>query len=611
MGRAATWASRDRNGVGRVPGALVVCALLWGFSAISVGAQAGAAPPPALRVADGGSAFQEDQRMNSLTLQFGTDAFAAHNRFGSAFTSSAQGQMQSAIDGGVSTGSTSMLLEMLGLGDLTGTNAPTLAVGVVNGAPVVDAGNPTGYNGNSDLDWWYTPSASDLDANGVPKVQLSGSIASNALTATGGTLTFAPAPLGSGPLTMSSVYLAATVDGSSAPLESTNYFPPGHVPSEQIPPDLVSFTSMSAGHLRGDISAASLAQAPVPAPLLGTGTFKCTAGYTASNSLLDVLVSGCTNGFGIRLVNATQPDAAAAVVGAGGPYTLVPGASHVVTSCKDKNGSAVTLAPCLSAAAYSAYFTFTTDRVIVPPPPSLDLTETAIGNPPTTQTIGTKFSVTDSTLDDGSSASTVTTQTRYYLSLDATKDAADVLLVGTRSVGPLAPSATSSGSTRVTIPKVPTDHYFVLACSDDTAVAIEANETNNCMASTTTILVTVPDLVVAALDDPPASAGAGSSFLEGASTVNNGNGSARASTTRFYLSVDKKKNAGDALLTGTDPVGVLAPGAYEYSTNLLTIPSGTTAGTYYLLACADDLRKVKESNEKNNCTPSYSTVVVT
>jgi subtilase family serine protease len=40
------------------------------------------------------------------------------------------------------------------------------------------------------------------------------------------------------------------------------------------------------------------------------------------------------------------------------------------------------------------------------------------------------------------------------------------------------------------------------------------------------------------------------------------------------------------------------------------IPSATPPGAYYLLACADDMEAVAESNETNNCIASSSTVQV-
>jgi len=40
------------------------------------------------------------------------------------------------------------------------------------------------------------------------------------------------------------------------------------------------------------------------------------------------------------------------------------------------------------------------------------------------------------------------------------------------------------------------------------------------------------------------------------------------------------------------------------------IPTGAAAGTYYLLGCDDDTGGVPETDEKNNCIASGTTVVV-
>jgi hypothetical protein len=50
---------------------------------------------------------------------------------------------------------------------------------------------------------------------------------------------------------------------------------------------------------------------------------------------------------------------------------------------------------------------------------------------------------------------------------------------------PLMSAGTSnSGSRSVTVPtKIPSGSYFLIACADDTALAEESNETNNCRAS--------------------------------------------------------------------------------------------------------------------------------
>jgi hypothetical protein len=85
--------------------------------------------------------------------------------------------------------------------------------------------------------------------------------------------------------------------------------------------------------------------------------------------MLDVLVGGCSYFF-FTIISATQPDqidATAPAAGAGGPYSLTADSNNVVNGCTDGSGASVDLPTCLQAAAYSAYFQFTTDRVIGKP----------------------------------------------------------------------------------------------------------------------------------------------------------------------------------------------------------------------------------------------------
>ena len=64
------------------------------------------------------------------------------------------------------------------------------------------------------------------------------------------------------------------------------------------------------------------------------------------------------------------------------------------------------------------------------------------------------------------------------------------------------------------------------------------------------------------------------------------------------------------LLTPDRPVPALAEDEQSWGTFTGTIPGGTAAGTYYLLACADDAGVIAESNEGNNCRASATTVQV-
>jgi hypothetical protein len=118
------------------------------------------------------------------------------------------------------------------------------------------------------------------------------------------------------------------------------------------------------------------------------------------------------------------------------------------------------------------------------------------------------------------------------------------------------------------------------------------------------------DLKVTAVSNPPGSVAQGGSFDVTETTKNVGTGPAGASTTRYYFSLDKTTSATDVLLTGSRAVSALAPGATSKGTVGVTVPVTTPLGTYYLLACADDLHVVKESKEGNNCRPSGRTTEI-
>lgn len=323
-----------------------------------------------LDACDGSCAFEQSQRANWFKVQFTADAFCSVNRFGSAFPILSRSVFQQAIDARVADGSFSLLFAFLGLADPKGPNGSTFSLGVLNGTPKAGAG----YDGKSDLDWWYTPAAGTLDANKSPVSKLAAQIAMGAVSATGSKLLL---PLLSAtPLSVSSVKLRLPVGASSKPLASSGA-PPGHLSAEHLSPALTSFasggtqTDAGAGELCGDLSAASLKTEPIPPDYLSTGATPCAQGYTDSNTFLDVLVSGCTvaaGPFATPVLNATQPDAVDPNVtnpGSGGPYKLVANVAHVVNVCRDKNNASVNLANCLAAAAYSSAFKLATDRVII------------------------------------------------------------------------------------------------------------------------------------------------------------------------------------------------------------------------------------------------------
>src|SRR5215468_3372653 len=132
-------------------------------------------------------------------------------------------------------------------------------------------------------------------------------------------------------------------------------------------------------------------------------------------------------------------------------------------------------------------------------------------------------------------------------------------------------------------------------------------------STTTQVNPLQPDLVESSASMSPASpvVAPGNSFSVTDVARNAGAAASGTSTTRYYLSLDGVKNAGDTLLSGTRTVPGLAVAATSSGTVTVTVPSTTAVNTYFLLACADDLGAVAENNEGNNCVVASGAVTVT
>ncbi len=356
--------------------------------------------------------------------------------------------------------------------------------------------------------------------------------------------------------------------------------------------------------------------APVRAP--GT-TFSVTdtaqnAGAVASGasttryylSLDGVKSAGDTLLTGSRAV----PALAAGLTSSGTVTVTIPAATplntYVLIACADDlNGVVETNDGNNCTAASSGAVTVTRP----------DLRETTAATTPAApaRAPGTTFSVTDTAQNIGAVASAAST-TRYYLSLDGVKNAGDTLLTGSRVVPALGAGLTSSGTVTVTIPTTtPLNTYLLLACADDLNGVVESAEGNNCVAASSgSVTVTRPDLVEDEVSNPPATKARGTTFTVMDTARNAGSVASVAATTRYYLSLDGVKNAGDILLTGSRVVPALGAGAASTSPAFtVTIPTTTPLNTYWLLACADDLNAVVETTETNNCKASATGVTVT
>lgn len=212
---------------------------------------------------------------------------------------------------------------------------------------------------------------------------------------------------------------------------------------------------------------------------------------------------------------------------------------------------------------------------------------------------GLSYATKDTTRNNGE-ANASASQTWFYLSTNPVKDGGDVQLLPQtgRSVAPLAPGASSTGTTAVTIPAgTATGKRFLLACADGPGAIAESNEADNCRAKT---LYVGPDLKVFILT-APASASPEQTIGVTDTTQNAGGApTAVVTTTRLYLSVNKKLDASDVPLSPGRSVAVIAAGSTSADTTNVTIPAGTAPGAYYILAKADDGGVQPESKETNN-----------
>lgn len=193
---------------------------------------------------------------------------------------------------------------------------------------------------------------------------------------------------------------------------------------------------------------------------------------------------------------------------------------------------------------------------------------------------GVTIKISDSTKNLGAALS-VSTTTRYYLSVDAVPDGGDTVLGG-RAVPALATGGASNGSISVTIPaSTSAGTYFIVARADADDVVSEADEGNNPLAR---VIEVGFDLSISSFSAPTAAA-AGATISVSDTTKNVGAGDAPASTTAFFLSINSTLSADDVLI-GSRAVPALARGATHSATSSVTIPMGR-GGEFYIIALAN------------------------
>jgi subtilase family serine protease len=205
------------------------------------------------------------------------------------------------------------------------------------------------------------------------------------------------------------------------------------------------------------------------------------------------------------------------------------------------------------------------------------------------------FTATYTVTNSGGSSGGEST-TRFYLSSDLKLDETDRSL-GSQLTLALDPDQSRPGTISLTVPAdtVGGVHY-VIAVADGNQQVAESAETNNTRFASTRV---GPDLRVATLS-VPVRASVGSTFSVTESTKNFGPAGAGSSRTAFYLSANALLDASDTPLNVWRPVEPLDPNETSLASSTITLPAIATAGTWYIIANADDLNQVDEAYETNN-----------
>lgn len=128
----------------------------------------------------------------------------------------------------------------------------------------------------------------------------------------------------------------------------------------------------------------------------------------------------------------------------------------------------------------------------------------------------------------------------------------------------------------------------------DTTAGNSCTVSINNNRSVTATFTGLPDLVVNAVSGP-GSGTTGASVTINTTTANNGIGTATASVTGLYLSLDATITASDIRLGGHS-ISSLAPGTPSTGSTSVILPTGLVTGPYYLGAIADDTGQVTEGN---------------
>ncbi|MBC3542413.1 CARDB domain-containing protein [Rufibacter sediminis] len=235
--------------------------------------------------------------------------------------------------------------------------------------------------------------------------------------------------------------------------------------------------------------------------------------------------------------------------------------------------------------------------VTAPPSPDL-VVETFYITPSTSFIKGTAYTVASIIKNQGNATSSASS-VGFYLSTDATWDAADVLMAEATGSS-LNQNATTTLTKAVTVPTTTaTGSYYLIVKADHKDAVTESNETNNTKYSVITVINPTVDFTIHNVTASTGILSVGHPITFSARIYNSGNSTASSSNIGFYLSTNDTFDTNDIAL-GTITGGELASGTNATRSGTFTVPAGTPNGNYFLLGVADPANAVIETNEANN-----------
>ncbi|GGK57354.1 hypothetical protein GCM10011405_01820 [Rufibacter glacialis] len=250
----------------------------------------------------------------------------------------------------------------------------------------------------------------------------------------------------------------------------------------------------------------------------------------------------------------------------------------------------------------------TASRQITVVSPSIDLVVQSPSLSPTSAIPGSAVTSYFTLSNQGNSTAS-SSNVGFYLSSNATFDATDVF-IGSSTGTSIEGNRAYYRSATVTIPSnASTGAYYILFRADYLNSVSETNEDNNVAAVAFSVVTPNVDLNLQSPGISSSSIPAGSQITVTSTAYNLGNMTASSSNMGYYLSANSTLDAND-ILVGFANGSSISPGTYNYASksSVVTIPSNTTPGNYYLIQAIDYLNSITESNENNNTVSSYFSV---